>query len=110
MTQPTTSTKSRKQSNGNDTAETADVIETLKTRAEDAVGDLKTRVADAREDVQEKASDLLEKVRDQITANPIQTVAMAFTVGYVARMIFRGPLATLVAIGAGGYLGVRLAK
>ncbi|MEO8550968.1 MAG: hypothetical protein ABI678_13375 [Kofleriaceae bacterium] len=110
MTQPTTAPKSRKQNHDNDTAEAADVIETLKTRVEDAAEDLKTRVEDARDNVQERATDALGKVRDQITENPIQAVAIAVGVGYFARILFRGPLATIIAVGAAGYFGVRLAK
>jgi ElaB/YqjD/DUF883 family membrane-anchored ribosome-binding protein len=110
MTQSTTASKPRKQNQGNDTGDAADVIEALKTRVEDAADDLKTRAEDVRDNVQEKASDALEKVRDQITASPIQAVAIAVGVGYFARILFRGPLATMLAIGAAGYLGVRLAK
>lgn len=96
MAHSTTSSKSRK---NHDADAPAEVIETLKTSVEDAT--------DA---VQEKATDLLDKVRDQIIESPIQSVAMALSIGYVARIMFRGPFATLLAIGAGGYLGARMAK
>src|SRR4051812_22433531 len=110
MTQPTTAPKARKQNQGNDTPEAADVIDALKTRVEDAADDLKTRAEDVRDNVQEKANDALDNIRDQIMDKPIQAVAIAVGVGYFARILFRGPFATMVAIGVAGYFGVRLAK
>lgn len=110
MAQTTTTSKTRNKNHGSSDVEDADVIDVLKTRAEDAVDELKTRAEDARDEVQAKASDVLAKVRDQISENPIQSVAIGICAGYLARMMFKGPLATLIAIGAGGYLGTRLAR
>jgi hypothetical protein len=54
-------------------------------------------------------SESIARVADYIREQPFQAVGMALGIGYVARILFRGPFATLAVLGGVGYLGARLA-
>ena len=51
----------------------------------------------------------LDRIEDFIREQPFQAVGLALGVGYLGRILFRGPVATLAMLGGVGYLGARLA-
>ena len=88
MAQATTETRTKKQ--------------TAKREGDD-------QMADAMEAVEQKIKPTIDRVGDYVREQPFQAVGLALGVGYVARILFRGPFITLAMLGGVGYLGARLA-
>lgn len=91
MAQATTETRNKKQSSkrdGGDADAATDVVEA----AESAI------------------KPTIDRVGDFVREQPFQAVGLALGIGYVARILFRGPFATLAVLGGVGYLGARLAR
>ena len=65
--------------------------------------------ADAGSDTDSKMTETLDRAADFIREQPFQAVGLALGAGYLGRILFRGPLATLAMLGGVGYLGARLA-
>jgi ElaB/YqjD/DUF883 family membrane-anchored ribosome-binding protein len=68
------------------------------------------RAADSTADAAEsQLAPTLGRIEDFIREQPFQAVGLALGVGYLGRILFRGPAATLAMLGGVGYLGARLA-
>jgi ElaB/YqjD/DUF883 family membrane-anchored ribosome-binding protein len=65
------------------------------------------QIADALESTTVQS---IDRIADFIREQPLQAVGLALGIGYVGRILFRGPFATLAVLGGVGYLGTRLAK
>jgi len=65
------------------------------------------RTADA--DTDSQISQMIDRASDFIREQPFQAVGLALGAGYLGRILFRGPLATLAMLGGVGYLGARIA-
>lgn len=63
----------------------------------------------AASDANSKMTETLDRAADFIREQPFQAVGLALGAGYLGRILFRGPLATLAMLGGVGYLGARLA-
>ncbi|MEO6774677.1 MAG: hypothetical protein ABI467_17005 [Kofleriaceae bacterium] len=50
------------------------------------------------------------RTRAYVESHPFQGIAMAFGIGYLARSLFPGPVATLAMVGGAAYVAAKLAK
>ncbi|MEP6863506.1 MAG: hypothetical protein ABJE66_22975 [Deltaproteobacteria bacterium] len=65
--------------------------------------------ADAGSDANSQMTQTIDRAADFIREQPFHAVGLALGAGYLGRILFRGPLATLAMLGGVGYLGARLA-
>lgn len=91
MAQATTETRTKKQAARSDQADAASATDVVEA-AEQAI------------------KPTIDRVGDFVREQPFQAIGLALGIGYLARILFKGPFITLATLGGVGYLGARLAK
>jgi hypothetical protein len=85
-------------------------VSTLVDQGSRTVGAIKARVGDVTDTVKEGGSAAIDRTRSFIEANPLQSLAIAFGLGYVAMRIRTSPLVKIAMLAGLGYAGRNLLR